>query len=143
MRCPPHKPYLVLPRAPGCDSAGPVQRSFPTSEVSGSNGEELSHVGSQGRWRRGATPRPRSGAAAGKSNPTSIELLLRRRKRGERNHATFKVRKGNHEKILLVLGKEQRPCFSGAAMKRYQGKRSPSKTVGIARGHQRADTLKP
>ena len=24
-----------------------------------------------------------------------------------------------------------------------QGKRSPSKTVGVARGHQRADTLKP
>ena len=24
-----------------------------------------------------------------------------------------------------------------------QGKRNPSKTVGIARGHQRADTLKP
>ena len=31
-------------------------------------------------------------------------------------------------------------------MKRYphiQGKRNPSKTVGVARGHQRADTLKP
>ena len=24
-----------------------------------------------------------------------------------------------------------------------QGKRKPSKTVGVARGHQRADTLKP
>ena len=24
-----------------------------------------------------------------------------------------------------------------------QGKRNPSKTVGVARGHQRADTLKP
>ena len=106
MRCPPHKPYLVLPRAPGCDSAGAVQRSFPTSEVSGSGGEELSHVGSQGQWQGRATPCPRSGAAAGKSSPTSIERLLLRRKRGERNHAKFKVRKGNPEKILLVLGKE-------------------------------------
>ena len=25
----------------------------------------------------------------------------------------------------------------------HQGKRNPSKTVGVARGHQRADTLKP
>ena len=35
--------------------------------------------------------------------------------------------------------------FDGAAMKRYphQGKRNPSKMVGFARGHQRADTLKP
>ena len=24
-----------------------------------------------------------------------------------------------------------------------QGKRNPSKTIGVARGHQRADTLKP
>ena len=24
-----------------------------------------------------------------------------------------------------------------------QGKRNPNKTVGVARGHQRADTLKP
>ena len=38
-------------------------------------------------------------------------------------------------------------CWSKAKkVKRYphtQGKRNPSKTVGVARGHQRADTLKP
>ena len=28
-------------------------------------------------------------------------------------------------------------------MPHAQGKRNPSKTVGVARGHQRADTLKP
>ena len=38
----------------------------------------------------------------------------------------FKVRRGSGEEIPLV-----------------QGKRNPSKTVGVARGHQRADTLKP
>ena len=35
---------------------------------------------------------------------------------------------------------------NGAAMKRHphvQGKRNPSKMVGVARGHQRTDTLKP
>ena len=38
----------------------------------------------------------------------------------------FKVRRGGHEEIPLV-----------------QGKRNPSKTVGVAREHQTADTLKP
>ena len=38
----------------------------------------------------------------------------------------FKVRRGGREEIPLV-----------------QGKRNPSKMVGVARGHQRADTLKP
>ena len=57
----------------------------------------------------------------------------------------MKVRKGSSEKILFVQGKEQRLHFAGAAMKlpHVQGKRNLSNTVGVARGHQRADTLKP
>ena len=57
----------------------------------------------------------------------------------------MKVRKGGSEEITLVQGKEQRLCFAGAAVKTYphaQGKRNPSKMVGVARRHQRADTLK-
>ena len=52
----------------------------------------------------------------------------------------MKVRKGGDEEIPLVQGKEQRLCFAEAAVKRYpaQGKRNPSKMVGVARGHQRA-----
>ena len=42
------------------------------------------------------------------------------------HNSTFKVKRGNGEEIPLV-----------------QGKRNPSKMVGVARGHQRADTLKP
>ena len=38
----------------------------------------------------------------------------------------MKVRKGSSEEIPLV-----------------QGRRNPSKIVGVARGHQRVDTLKP
>ena len=38
----------------------------------------------------------------------------------------MKIRKGGDEEIPLV-----------------QGKRNPSKTVGVVREHQRADTLKP
>ena len=58
----------------------------------------------------------------------------------------MKVRNGGGKEIPLIQGKEQWLCFAGAAVKRYphvQGKKTPSKMVGVARGHQRADTLKP
>ena len=42
------------------------------------------------------------------------------------SYPTLKVRKGSSEEIPL-----------------FQGKRNPSKMVGVARGHQKADTLKP
>ena len=53
----------------------------------------------------------------------------------------FKVRRRD-----LIQGKEQRLHFARAAVKRYPhvlGKRKPSKMVDVARGHQRADKLKP
>ena len=58
----------------------------------------------------------------------------------------MKVRKGGGEEIPLVQGKEQRLHFAGAALKRYpmsKVRRNPRKTVGVARRHQRAETLKP
>ena len=69
--------------------------------------------------RRGATPYPRSGATAERSNPTSKEQRLRRRRRAERNYSTFKVRRGSREKIPLIQGKEQQLTFAGAPVKRY------------------------
>ena len=52
---------------------------------------------------------------------------LHRHRRAERSYSsTFKVRRGSREEIPLV-----------------QDKKNPSKMVGVARGHQRADTLKP
>ena len=58
----------------------------------------------------------------------------------------MKVRMGGGVEIPCIQGKEQRLCFAGAAVKKIphaQGKRHPSKMVGVARGHPRADTLKP
>ena len=55
----------------------------------------------------------------------------------ERSYSTFKVKRGGGEEIPLVQGKEQWLRFAGAAVKRLshvQGKRNPSKTVGVARG---------
>ena len=45
--------------------------------------------------------------------------------RAKRSYSMFKVRRGGGEEIPLD-----------------QGKRNPSKMVGVARGHQRTDTLK-
>ena len=57
----------------------------------------------------------------------------------------MKVRKGSGEETPFIQGKEQWLRFAGAAVKipHVQGKRNPSKTVGVERGHQKADTLKP
>ena len=58
----------------------------------------------------------------------------------------MKVRKGGGEDIPLVHRKElvAALCWSSCEeIPHTQGKRNPSKTVSVARGHQRADTLKP
>ena len=70
------------------------------------------------------TPEVREGSL--EEQPTSKERWLRGPRRAQRSYFTFKVRRGGGEEIPLV-----------------QGKRNPSKMVGVARGHQRADTLKP
>ena len=59
--------------------------------------------------------------------------------------STLKVRKGSGEEIPLVQGKERWLRFVGAAMKRYTTPkvRETQVRVGVAKGHQRADTLKP
>ena len=81
--------------------------------------EELPHVRGQGQQPRGATPHLRSGVVAESAR-------LHGPRKAERNYSMFKVRRGSGEEIPLV-----------------QCKRNPSKMVGVARGHQRADTLKP
>ena len=58
----------------------------------------------------------------------------------------MKVRKGGGEEIPLVQGKEQWLRFAGAAVKRYPTSKVREiqvRWVGVAIGHQRADTLKP
>ena len=57
----------------------------------------------------------------------------------------MKVRNDGSKEIPLVQGKEQRLCVAGSReeIPHVQGKRNPSKTVGVARGPQRADTPKP
>ena len=67
----------------------------------------------------GATPCPRSGAAAERSNSTSKEWQLHGCSRAKRSYCTFKVRRGGGEEIALIQGKEQWLRFAGAAVKRY------------------------
>ena len=70
-------------------------------------------------WPRGATPGPRSGEAAERSNPRSKEWWLRWGRRAKRSNSMFKVRRGCGEEIPLVQGKEQQLGFTGTAMKRF------------------------
>ena len=53
------------------------------------------------------------------SNPTSKERWLHGHRRAKRSYSTFKVRRGGHEEIPLVQGKEQWLCFAEAAVKRH------------------------
>ena len=59
------------PRVPVCDGTGTAERSYPS---------------------------PRSGAAAGRSNPTSKEQWLHGHRRAERSYSMFKVRRGDLSK---------------------------------------------
>ena len=68
---------------------------------------------------RRSYPRPRSGAAAERSNLTSKEQWVCGRRRAERSYSMFKVRRVSSEEIPLVQGKEQWLRFAGAAVKRY------------------------
>ena len=57
--------------------------------------------------------------AVERSYPRSKEWWLHRRRRAERTYSMFKFRRGGHQEIPLVQGKEKRLHFAGAAMKRY------------------------
>ena len=97
---------------------------YPTPEARGGRREELPHTphashtptpGEPG----GATPRPRPGVVAGRTNPTFKEPWLWGHRRAYRSYPTLKIRKGGGEEIPLVQGKEQWLRFAGAAVKRY------------------------
>ena len=93
--------------------------SYPTSKVRGGGRDKLPHALGQGQRLRGATPRPRSGAVAERSNSMSKEWLLCRLSRAKRSYSTFKVRRGGGEEIPLVQGKEWWVRFAGVDVKRY------------------------
>ena len=62
---------------------------------------------------------------AERNYPTSKERRLHRHRTAE-SYSTFKVRRGGREEIPHV-----------------RGKRNPSEKLGVGRGHQMTDTLKP
>ena len=82
-----------------------AMRSYLSPKVRGSDRERQAAMARE--QPRGATPCPRSGAAAERSNPTSKEQWLCGHRRVQRSYSMFKVRKGGNEEISLVQGKEQ------------------------------------
>ena len=65
-----------------------------------------------------------------------------RAQKGLEEPSHIEGQEGWREEIPLIPGKEQRLCSAGAAVKRYPTPKV-RETQGVARGHQRADTLKP
>ena len=86
----------------------------------------LNHIIYQGQWPRRVTTRPRSGGYAGARGPKGATPLSRS---GEKTSS--KLRSSG---CALLESREE--------ISHDQGKRNPGKTVGVARGHQRAETLK-
>ena len=119
------------------------ERSYPASKVRGSGREETPRVRGQ-EWLGEATSRPRPGAVTLKSHPEpnarggsweepptpepgpAAGRSIPRSSGCAGTGGPLKVRNGGGKETPLI-----------------QGKRNPSKMVGVARGHQRADTLKP
>ena len=95
-----------------------AERSYLASEIKGGQ-EEPPHVQGQGRRLGGATPNPRPGEAAGRSNPKCKEQWLRGRQEGLEELSHVEGQEGWREEIPLIQGKEQQLHFAGAAMKRY------------------------
>ena len=84
-------------------------------------------------WRPGgATSCPRSSGCAGAGGPRGAIPHSRLGGAAVRRYPSSKVRSSG---CTLLESREEMP--------HVQGNRNPSKMVGVARGHQRADTLKP
>ena len=101
--------------------------SWPARRTAQKHGrEELPLAQGQRRRLRRATSHPRSRVAAERSYPTSMERWLRGCMRAKRSYSTFKVRRGGHEDIPLVQGKEQPVlCWSRCEeIPQVQGKRN-------------------
>ena len=82
---------------PGCNNAGAVEKRYSASKVRGC-GRECQAATVQERP-RGATPRPRAGAVAERSNPTSKERRVHGCRRAERSYSMFKVRRSDSSKV--------------------------------------------
>ena len=77
-------------------------------------------------------PRPRSGGCAGTGGPRGATPRSRPGGAAVRRYPSSKVRSSG---CALLEQREE--------IAHVQGKRNQSKTVGVARGHQRTETLKP
>ena len=98
-------------------SGAAAKRSYPASLARGGGREDLPHARGQGRWPEGATPPPRSGGCVGTGGPRGAIPRSRSGGVAVRRYPSSKVRSIREE------------------IPHVQGKRNPSKTVGVARGH--------
>ena len=97
---------------PGCNGTGTAERSYPSSEVRGGGREELPRVRGQGRRLRGATPRPRPGAApeargGGQEEQPYVQgVVAVQAQEGLEEPSHIEGQEGWWEEIPLIQGKE-------------------------------------
>ena len=98
---------------------------------------------SGGQGRRPRAPDCNGTGVAVRSYPTSNEQWLCGRRRAKRSHSTFKILHVRRYSLSKVRSSGCALLEQPEEIPHAQGKRNPSKTIGVARGHQRADILKP
>ena len=108
------------------------ERSYSTSKSRGCGWEEQLHTRGQGRWLGGAASHPRSSGCMGTEGPRGAIPCWRSGGAVMRRYSSSRVRSCSCALLEQPWRDTPRP-----------GKRNASKMVGVARGHQRADTLKP
>ena len=90
---------------------------------------------------------PKARGGGREEQPHVQEAVAAWAQRAERSYSTFKFRRSGGEEIPVVQGMEQQLCFAGEAMKGYPMSKvretQVRKMLGVARGQQRADALKP
>ena len=97
------------------DRAEARLRGAPLAQIQGGDGE-CQTASAQERL-TGATPRPRSGEAAERSNPQVQGAAAARAQEGRGKLLHDQSQRGGCEEIPLIQRKEQRLCFTGAALK--------------------------
>ena len=108
-----------------------AERSHPTLEARGGT--------------RGQGQRQKGQGGDREEQPHAQGVVAARAQEGLEEPSHVEGQEGRQEEIPLIQVKEQRLlCWSSREeIPHAQGKRNPSKMVGVARRHQRADTLKP
>ena len=87
-------------------------------EARGGGRKEQPHAQARAVTRR-RNPTPKARGSSWEEQPHIQGVVAARAQEGIEEPTHVEGQEGRREEIPLIQGKEQRPCFVGAAMKRY------------------------